>query len=75
MSTTVQPNVLVIQADQLAASALGAYGNPVVRAPNLDALAGQGVVFDRAYCNSPLCVPSRASMLTGELPSTIEAYD
>jgi choline-sulfatase len=70
-----QPDILLIQADQLAAGALGAYGNRVVSAPHLDALADESVVFDRAYCNSPLCAPSRASMLTGELPSTIGAYD
>ncbi|MDO9356332.1 MAG: choline-sulfatase [Solirubrobacteraceae bacterium] len=69
------PNIVVIQADQLAAAALGAYGNDIVRTPHIDALAESGVVFGRAYSNSPLCAPSRASMMTGELPSTIEAYD
>lgn len=70
-----RPNIVVIQADQLAANALGCYGNPVVKAPHLDALAADGVVFDRAYCNSPLCAPSRASMMTGRLPSQIGAFD
>ncbi|MDO8212047.1 choline-sulfatase [Conexibacter sp. CPCC 206217] len=70
-----RPNILLIQADQLSAAALSAYGNTTVVAPQLDALARDGVVFDRAYCNSPLCGPSRASMLAGELPSTIGAYD
>ncbi|MEZ5086954.1 MAG: choline-sulfatase [Tessaracoccus sp.] len=70
-----RPNIVLIQADQLAASALGAYGNEIVKTPNLDALAADGVVFDRAYCNSPLCAPSRASMMTGLLPSEIGAYD
>lgn len=72
---TDRPNVLLIQADQLAAAALGAYGNDVVKTPHLDALATDGVVFDRAYCNSPLCAPSRASMMTGLLPSQIGAFD
>lgn len=72
---THRPNIVLIQADQLAANALGAYGNEVVLSPHLDALADDGVVFDRAYCNSPLCAPSRASMLTGRLPSQIGAYD
>ncbi len=62
-------------ADQLAASALPFYGHPVVRAPHLSALAEEGVVFENAYCNSPLCCPSRASMLTGQLPSKNGAFD
>ncbi|MEN0015483.1 MAG: choline-sulfatase, partial [Solirubrobacteraceae bacterium] len=69
------PNILVIQADQLAAGALTAYGNSTVKAPHIHRLALDGAVFGRAYCNAPLCAPSRASMMTGELPSTIEAYD
>ncbi|MDH3474789.1 MAG: choline-sulfatase [Rhodospirillales bacterium] len=69
------PNILFIQADQMAAAALPAYGHPVVKAPHIDRLAERGVVFDSAYCNSPLCAPSRFSMLSGLLPSAIEAYD
>ncbi|MFT4189267.1 MAG: choline-sulfatase [Aeromicrobium sp.] len=72
---TRRPNIVLIQADQLAAQALGAYGNSVVISPRLDRIADEGVVFDRAYCNSPLCAPSRASMMTGLLPSEIGAYD
>jgi choline-sulfatase len=68
-------NILVIQADQLAANCLGAYGHPIVKTPNIDALAEKAVVFDSAYTNFPLCAPSRFSMLTGQLASTIEAYD
>src|SRR3954465_11837468 len=62
-------------ADQLAASALPAYGNQAVLAPNLQRLGDEGVVFERAYCSSPLCTPSRSSLLTGQLPSRIGAYD
>ena len=51
------PNVLLLMADQLAAAHLPAYGNTVVRSPNLDALARDGVVFESAYCASPLCAP------------------
>ena len=61
-------------ADQLSSFALGCYGNPVVKTPHLDRLAERGVVFD-AYCNSPLCAPSRFSMLAGRLPAGIQAYD
>ena len=69
------PNILFIQADQMAAPALPVYGHPVVRAPHISGLAADGVVFDAAYCNSPLCAPSRFSMLSGQLPSRIGAYD
>jgi len=70
-----QPNFLFIMADQMAAPALPFYGHSVVQAPHLSRLAEKGVVFDNAYCNSPLCAPSRFSMLSGQLPSRIGAYD
>ena len=70
-----QPNILFIQVDQLAAQFLGCYGDAVCRAPNLDRLAASGAVFDTAYCNFPLCAPSRASMATGRLCSDIGVYD
>lgn len=70
-----QPNILFIMADQMAASALPVYGHRVVKAPNLEALAKEGVVFDSAYCNSPLCAPSRYVLMTGQLPSQIGAFD
>jgi choline-sulfatase len=69
------PNVLLVMVDQLAASWLPAYGHRVVQAPNLTALARDGVVFDAAYCASPLCAPSRASLLTGQRPSRTRVYD
>jgi choline-sulfatase len=70
-----RPNFLFIMADQLAGPALPAYGHPIVKAPHLDALAAEGVVFESGYCNSPLCAPSRFSMMAGQLPSRIGAYD
>jgi choline-sulfatase len=73
--TGARPNVLLLMADQLAASWLPAYGHPVVQAPALGALAQEGVVFEQAYCASPLCAPSRAAMLTGRLPSRTGVYD
>ena len=73
--TARRPNILVVQVDQLAPQALPVHGHPLVRAPNIAALAADGVVFDSAYCNSPLCAPSRFSMLSGQLPSAIGAYD
>ena len=69
------PNILLIMADQMAAPALPCYGHPVVQAPNISRLAREGVVFDSAYCNSPLCAPSRAVLVTGQLPSRTGAYD
>ena len=72
---TGRPNILLIQADQLAPHFLPVYGHPVVLAPNLSELARGGAVFDAAYCNSPLCAPSRFSMMTGRMPSDIGAYD
>lgn len=70
-----KPNILFIMTDQLAGPALPSYGHPLVKAPHITALAQGGVIFDSAYCNSPLCAPSRASMLTGQLPSRIGTFD
>jgi hypothetical protein len=54
-----RPNILVIQADQLAARYLGAYRNPIASTPNIDSLAANGAILDSAYTNFPLCAPSR----------------
>lgn len=72
---TERPNILFIMADQLTAPALPFYGHEKVKAPHLSSLARNGVVFENAYCNSPLCAPSRFSMMSGQLPSRIGAYD
>lgn len=71
----MKPNIVVVQADQMAAQALGAYGDDAAKTPHMDALAEDGAVFDRAYCNTPLCAPSRASMMTGKMPSEVGCYD
>ncbi|MEX0777660.1 MAG: sulfatase-like hydrolase/transferase [Phycisphaeraceae bacterium] len=60
-----RPNILFICSDQHTARITGAYGDRVVRTPNLDALAGAGCRFDSNYCNVPVCVASRASFMTG----------
>ena len=69
------PNFLFIMADQLAAAALPVYGHPVARAPHLSALAEQSCVFDNAYCNFPLCAPSRASLHAGRLAHAMDCFD
>jgi choline-sulfatase len=73
--TSIKPNILVIQADQLAARMLGAYHNPIASTPYIDSLADTGTVFESAYTNFPLCAPARFSMMSGQLPSTIGAFD
>lgn len=64
----MKPNVLLIMADQLKATALPSYGNPVVRTEALDSLAQQGVRYDLPFTPHPLCVPARVSMWTGAYP-------
>ena len=69
-----RPNILFIESDQHNPAVIGAYGDPAIRTPNLDALAARGVVFETNYCASPICVPSRASMLTGRHPYQNEVW-
>ena len=72
---TARPHIVLLLADQVAATALPSYGNRVAIAPRLARLAAGGMVYERALCASPLCVPSRASLLTGLLPSRTGAVD
>jgi iduronate 2-sulfatase len=67
-------NVLFIAVDDLN-NDVSSYGHPLVKTPNFERLAKRGVQFDRAYCQYPLCNPSRASLLTGLNPDRIQVYD
>ena len=65
-----KPNVLFIAIDDLRPE-LGCYGSEIAITPNLDALAKDGLLFNRAYCQQAICSPSRASLMTGARPDTI----
>lgn len=64
-------NVLWIMTDQQRADCLGFMGHPVIQTPHLDSLASRGVVFDKAFCQSPVCMASRAVLFTGRYPSAV----
>lgn len=64
------PNLVFIWTDQQAANTLGAYGNEVVDTPNLDRLAKEGTIFERAYVTQAACSPSRSTIMTGQYPHT-----
>jgi choline-sulfatase len=68
------PSLLFFMSDQHTQRVAGCYGDGVVRTPHLDRLAARGVVFDEAYCPSPICVPSRMSLLTGCHPASQECW-
>ena len=64
-----RPNFLFLISDQHRAADLGCYGHPIVKTPNIDNLATQGTRFERFYCASPICMPNRATLMTGRMPS------
>ena len=68
-------NLLFLFSDQHTRRVLGCYGNPVARTPHLDRLAERGALFRNAYCNAPICVPSRASLATGRHVYEIGHWD
>jgi choline-sulfatase len=68
-------NLLFLMSDQHNRAMAGCYGHPAVRTPNLDLIASRGVRFTSAYCNCPICVPSRASMATGRYVHQLGLWD
>ena len=61
-----RPNIVLIVADDHGLDALGCYGNPVIKTPNLDALAADGTRFTAAFCTTASCSPSRSVILSGQ---------
>ncbi|MCZ6634025.1 MAG: sulfatase-like hydrolase/transferase, partial [bacterium] len=72
---SAKPNILVIMSDEHAPQYSSIHGHPLVQSPNMDRLADMGVTFDNAYCNSPICGPSRMSFMTGRYIHNAGAYD
>ena len=64
------PNVLLLCVDDLK-PALGCYGDPLAKTPNIDRLAARGMRFDRAYCNQAVCAPSRYNLMLGDRKSVV----
>lgn len=67
-------NIIFIAVDDLRPQ-LGCYGDKIVQSPNIDKLAGSGVLFNRAYCQQAVCSPSRTSLMTGKRPNTSKVWD
>ena len=70
-----RPNIVFIMSDQHNAAFMGCAGHPIVRTPNLDGLAKQGIRFANTYCPYPLCAPSRAGFMAAQYPGDIGVYD
>src|SRR5262249_24801092 len=68
-SMSKRRNVILFITDQQRADFLGCYGHPVLRTPNIDSIAAKGTMFRRFYVASPVCMPNRASLMTGRMPS------
>ena len=68
-----KPNVLFVVVDDLRPQ-LGCYGQDWILSPNIDRLAQDGLLFERAYCQQAICAPSRASVLSGCRPDTTTIY-
>jgi len=74
LDASEQRNVLLICSDDMRPQ-LGCYGDPTVKSPNIDRLAGRGMVFEQSYVQQALCSPSRISMLSGRYPATTQIFE
>ncbi len=74
MQEKSKPNIVLIMSDQHNANLMGCAGNDIIKTPNIDNLAENGIRFTEAYCPSPLCVPSRMSFMSSKYPSDIEVW-
>ncbi len=70
-----QPNILIVMSDEHSPRFAAPYGHPFVETPNMQRLADEGATFDNAYCNSPVCAPSRASFMAGQHLPNVEVWD
>lgn len=75
LSAADRPNIVFLLADDLGYGDLGCYGHPVIKTPNLDRLAGEGMRLTHCYAASPNCSPARAGLLTGRTPYRVGLYD
>ncbi len=69
-----RPNILFIAVDDLRTE-LGSYGNTQIKSPNIDQLGSEGLIFNRSYCQQPICMASRASLMSGLRPDTLNIYN
>ena len=65
-----RPNIVLIMTDTQGVNVVGCYGRPEMKTPNIDRLASEGILFDRAYTCCPVCSPARSSIFTGNYPHT-----
>src|SRR6202451_4552496 len=65
----MRPNILLFITDQHRVDFLGCYGHPVLQTPHIDSVAARGTRFDRFYVATPVCMPNRATLMTGRMPS------
>src|SRR5437763_12472917 len=65
----MRPNILLFITDQHRADHLGCYGHPVLKTPHIDSIAARGTRFGRFYVATPVCMPNRATLMTGRMPS------